>query len=84
MTVSNCWLRPSGYGARVALDGRKINLAEDPLAIVALMRQVADGAVSPAEAVRAYHGELSKRSISPLRPLETDSAITEPSLCGPG
>jgi hypothetical protein len=38
------------YGARVALFGRKINLAEDPLAIVALMRQVAEGSVAPAEA----------------------------------
>lgn len=68
------------YGARVALFGRKINLAEDPLAIVALMRQVADGAVTPLEAVRAYHGELDKRGIAPLRLLEDDIAITEAAL----
>ena len=35
------------YGARVALFGRKINLAESPLDIVRLMRAVADGAMTP-------------------------------------
>ncbi len=68
------------YGARVALFGRKINLAEDPLAIVAFMRQVADGAVSPAEAVKAYHGELQKQRITPARPLEDDLLVTEATL----
>lgn len=70
------------HGARVALFGRKINLAEDPLAIVALMRQVADGAVSPAEAVKAYHGGLARQQISPLRSLEDDLTITEAPLKG--
>lgn len=70
------------YGARVALFGRKINLAEDPLAIVSLMRQVADGTVSPAEAVKAYHGELARRKLSPLRALEDDLTITEAALKG--
>ncbi len=65
------------YGARVALFGRKINLAESPLTMVAMMRQVADGAVSPQEAVRAYHGELQKQSLKPLRALQDDLAITE-------
>ena len=65
------------YGARVALFGRKINLAEAPLAIIAMMRQVVDGNLSPQEAVRAYHGELQKQRIKPLRPLEDDMAITE-------
>ena len=68
------------YGARVALFGRKINLAEDPLAIVRFMREVADGTVTPLEAVRAYHGELGKRGIKPLRGLEDDSAVTEAAL----
>ena len=49
------------YGARVALFGRKINLAEAPLAIVAMMREVVDGNLSPQEAVQAYHGELQKQ-----------------------
>jgi hypothetical protein len=65
------------YGARVALFGRKINLAEAPLAIVAMMREVVDGNLSPQEAVRAYHGELQKQRIKPQRPLEDDMAITE-------
>lgn len=65
------------YGARVALFGRKINLAEAPLAIVALMREVASGNLAPAEAVRAYHGRLQQEGLKPLRPLEEDGAITE-------
>ena len=65
------------HGARVALFGRKINLAESPLAIVSLMRDVASGDVGPAEAVRAYHGELQRHGITPARPLDDDLAITE-------
>ena len=65
------------HGARVALFGRKINLAEAPLAIVALMRQVADGAIAPAEAVRAYHAEIRKKGLRPARALEEDLTITE-------
>jgi hypothetical protein len=68
------------YGARIALFGRKINLAESPLAMVALMRQVADGTVGPEEAVRAYHGGLQKQGIKPARSLEDDRAITEAPL----
>ena len=68
------------HGARVALFGRKINLAEDPLAIVALMREVAGGTVDPKEAVRAYHGTLQKQGIRPDRLLEEDSVITEAAL----
>jgi DhnA family fructose-bisphosphate aldolase class Ia len=65
------------FGARVALFGRKINLAESPLDIVRLMRQVVDGAVAPLEAVKAYHGTLQAQKIKPARPLEEDSRITE-------
>ena len=65
------------YGARVALFGRKINLAEAPLQLVALMRQVVDGNVSPEEAVRAYHGELQKLGVKPLRTLADDRLVTE-------
>ena len=65
------------YGARVALFGRKINLAERPLALVALMRQVANGTIGPDEAVRAYHGELQQAGIKPLRALEDDRQVTE-------
>jgi DhnA family fructose-bisphosphate aldolase class Ia len=65
------------YGARVALFGRKINLAESPLDIVRLIRAVADGDTSPAEAVKAYHGALDKQGIAATRPLAADSEITE-------
>lgn len=65
------------YGARLALFGRKINLAEAPLQLIVLMRAVADGAIAPEEAVRAYHGELQKLGLTPNRPLADDRAITE-------
>jgi DhnA family fructose-bisphosphate aldolase class Ia len=68
------------FGARVALFGRKINLAEAPLEIVRMMRQVVDGAVAPLEAVKAYHATLEKLKIKPTRPLDEDSAITEQPL----
>ena len=53
------------YGARLALFGRKINLAEAPLQLIVLMRRVADGELGPEEAVRAYHGELQKLEFDP-------------------
>ena len=65
------------YGARVALFGRKINLAEAPKTLLELMRQVADGAIAPEEAVRAYHGALQNQGITPVRSLEDDRIITE-------
>ncbi len=68
------------YGARVALFGRKINLAESPLDIVRLMRAVADGDMIPLEAVKHYHEALCRQSLTPIRELAVDSAITEPVL----
>ncbi|UXS27046.1 hypothetical protein [Agrobacterium tumefaciens] len=65
------------YGARLALFGRKINLAEAPLNLIVLMRAVADGALKPEEAVRAYHGELQTLGLPPVRPLADDRVITE-------
>lgn len=70
------------YGARVALFGRKINLAEDPLAMVSFMREVAGGNVQPAEAVKAYHSSLAKSGIKPHRELAADNEITEKVLKG--
>jgi hypothetical protein len=64
-------------GARLALFGRKINLAESPLALIGMMRRVADGDISPAEAVRAYHGELQTAGLRPRRSLAADLEITE-------
>ncbi len=60
------------YGARVALYGRKINNAENQLAFVHFLRLIVDGAIRPAEAVRAYHSVLSKLGVRPHRPLDDD------------
>jgi hypothetical protein len=38
---------------------------------------VASGNVAPEEAVRAYHAQLDRERLRPLRPLEDDLAITE-------
>lgn len=65
------------YGARVALFGRKINLADDPLAMVRMMRAVADHDLTSEEAVKAYHGHLQSNGITPSRPLDADIEITE-------
>ncbi|HVZ02508.1 MAG TPA: hypothetical protein VHA35_23585 [Dongiaceae bacterium] len=68
------------YGARVALFGRKINLAESPLEMVAMLRRVASHEIAPKEAVKAYHGILQKQGIKPERSLEDDSRVTEAAL----
>lgn len=68
------------HGARLALFGRKINLAESPLDMVAMMRQVVDGDLAPAEAVKAYHGLLQRKNIKPYRALAEDNEVTEPAL----
>jgi len=67
------------YGARVALYGRKINNAEDQLSFIRYLRAVADDQIGPAEAVRAYHGDLQKLNIRPQRSLEDDLQQTETS-----
>jgi hypothetical protein len=64
-------------GARLALFGRKINLAESPRTLLTFMRAVADGDVSPSDAVRAYHDALAKEGLRPRRKLEADQDITE-------
>ncbi len=68
------------HGARVALFGRKVNLAEDSVALVRLMRAVVEGQVKPDEAVRAYHDGLAKNKLTPDRPLDEDMMITDPVL----
>lgn len=67
------------YGARVALFGRKIKDAEDPLAFIAFMRRIVDGEIKPIEAVKAYHAELKRQKITSRRTLAEDlkSASTE-------
>ena len=63
------------HGARVALFGRKINLAEHPLAMISLLRAVAEG-LEPVDAVKQYHDQLKREKIAPLRPLEKDLELT--------
>ena len=66
------------HGARVALFGRKINVAEHQPSFVRFLRLVADGDAVPAEAVRGYHAELERRSIRPQRTLQADLELTTP------
>ena len=68
------------YGARVALFGRKIHLAESPIDIVCFMREVVARNVTPDEAVRAYHGQLQTKNIRPTRELSDDIQLTEEPL----
>jgi DhnA family fructose-bisphosphate aldolase class Ia len=70
------------YGARVALFGRKINLAEDPIELVRTMRAVVEREIKPEEAVKAYHDGLKKRGIKPTLALAKDREITEAALKG--
>lgn len=65
------------YGARVALYGRKINNAEHQLSFIQFLRAVADDALAPEEAVRAYHGALQSLGIRPQRELADDLQRTE-------
>jgi len=51
------------HGARVALFGRKINLAESPLEMLGFMWRVVRGEVGAAEAVRGYHAALGKKGL---------------------
>jgi hypothetical protein len=68
------------YGARLALFGRRIKGAEDPLTFTRVLRKVADEEISPEEAVKVYHGELQKGGIAPHRELETDMVLHTPAL----
>jgi hypothetical protein len=64
------------HGARAALFGRKINNSEHQLTFVSYLRAIADGRVTAAEAVRAYHDELAKLKIRPQRALKDDLELT--------
>jgi DhnA family fructose-bisphosphate aldolase class Ia len=68
------------YGARVALFGRKINLAEAPVDLVRMMRAVVEKDIGPDEAVKAYHDGLQKAGIRPTLALAKDREITDPAL----
>jgi len=64
------------YGAKVALFGRKINLAEDQGLIVRTMRMVVEG-MSSLEGVKFYHDQLKRKKIKPDASIEKDKQITE-------
>ena len=73
-------LQSEQSGARVALFGRKINLAEAPIKLVSLMRETIEQTLSPIDAVRAYHEHLKQAGITPHRSIKKDLAITESAL----
>ena len=64
------------HGARVALFGRKINNAENPLAFIEFLRRIVEGAITPEEAVKAYHGVLESLGVTPHRSLAEDMKVT--------
>lgn len=64
-------------GARVALFGRKINLAESPIELVRLMRGVIEKQITADQAVVLYHEHLTDADIEPQRTLKADRQITE-------
>src|SRR6476661_434213 len=64
------------HGARAALFGRKINNSEHQLTFVRFLHSIANNQISAEEAVKAYHGELAKMNISPLRSLKDDQQLT--------
>lgn len=72
--------RAESAGARVALFGRKINLAQSPLELVRLMRAVVARDLSVHEAVKAYHGALQDKGIIPTLSLAEDIEISDPLL----
>jgi DhnA family fructose-bisphosphate aldolase class Ia len=73
-------LKSERHGARVALFGRKINLAESPVDLVSLMRRVVEDDITSSDAVKDYHDRLKKAGLKPHRPLKDDLEITEPVL----
>ncbi|WP_309380548.1 hypothetical protein [Cerasicoccus frondis] len=70
----------SKYGARVALFGRKINLSENPLLFIEMLRRVTNRELTPKDAVRFYHDATSKAGIPLARSLQDDLELTDTSL----
>jgi hypothetical protein len=64
------------HGARAALFGRKIKDSEHQLTFVTHLHAIANGQLSAAEAVKAYHGEIEKLGIKPKMPLKSDLELT--------
>jgi len=70
-------LQAEQSGARLALFGRKINLAEAPLELVRLLRQTVEQKCDTETAVRNYHSYLQDHSIAPQRSLQQDLQVTD-------
>ena len=68
------------YGAHVALFGRRIKDAADPLAFTEYLRAVVDGDLSAEEGVKAYHGALQQAGIKSKRSLAEDMVIETAAL----
>jgi len=64
------------HGARAALFGRKIKDSEHQLSLVRWLRAIADDEISATDAVKAYHDDLRKLNIAPLRALKDDLELT--------
>lgn len=66
------------HGARAALYGRMINNAEDQATFIQHLRWLADGELDDAaDAVRSYHGALTKLDVQPRRTLDMDLQATD-------
>ena len=50
---------------------------KNQLFFVKILRELADGNLEPAEAVKDYHGQLQEAGIPPHRPLEDDLELTQ-------
>jgi hypothetical protein len=64
------------YGARAALFGRKINTADHQLTFIQHLHRIAAGEIEPADAVRSYHADLARLTITPQRALADDLLAT--------
>jgi hypothetical protein len=72
------------HGARAALFGRKILNSEHQLTFVRFLHAIANDQITATEAVKAYHGELERLKIKPLRSLRDDMQLTTPVLVESG
>lgn len=68
------------HGGRVALFGRRIKVADDPVLFTELLRRVADHDADPADTTREYHTRLADGGVTPRRTLEDDLVVTTPEL----
>src|SRR5258708_24658131 len=64
------------HGGRAALYGRKINNSEHQLSFVKYLHAIANEQIPAEEAVKAYHGELQKLKIKPIRAFKEGMELT--------